>query len=373
MWATKRAFLILKGSSLSSSQKKKDRIWKNILYTRSLIPPPKEKPLPNVDKWQYYRRIAKKQLSIRAQLRLEWIIFYHTVGKKNISYTAEQFGISRVILHKWLKRFNEKYLASLEECSRKPHIIRDWTITSEEEKAIVQLRSMFIELGRDKLQVLYQTQYGKDISQWKIARIIRKHRLYPKPLKYKRYKQRAKGAQERLRIHRLREEIKAMKEYGSLWHMDTIIHPWYGDRRYIFTALEECTRIGFALVSTQYTSFYTTAFLKRLFAFSQGRIKMLHTDNGAEFQGVFEQTCKIMGIQQIYSRPHTPKDNAKLERFNRTLQREWLDFSVVGLARIEEANKDLAAWLERYNKVRPHAAIGYKTPMQYMEELTYQL
>lgn len=37
------------------------------------------------------------------------------------------------------------------------------------------------------------------------------------------------------------------------------------------------------------------------------------------------------------SRPHTPKDNPCLEKFNHTVQREWLGFSVIGLDNMQEA------------------------------------
>jgi transposase InsO family protein len=64
-----------------------------------------------------------------------------------------------------------------------------------------------------------------------------------------------------------------------------------------------------------------------------------------------------LGIQQVFSRPHTPKDNPALEKFNHTVQREWLDFSAIGLDDIDEANSDLTEWLIKYNSIRPHQAL----------------
>jgi transposase InsO family protein len=75
---------------------------------------------------------------------------------------------------------------------------------------------------------------------------------------------------------------------------------------------------------------------------------------------------ELRNYPSLFSSTHTKR--YKLERFNRTVQKEWLDYSIVGLDILEEANNDLTAWLEIYNNVRLHAALGYKTPLQYMEE-----
>lgn len=76
------------------------------------------------DKWILLRKLGRDKLSLTAQLKLEWIIFYSTVGNHNAKLTANQFSISRKTLHKWLKRFNETNLRSLEEQTRKPKKLR---------------------------------------------------------------------------------------------------------------------------------------------------------------------------------------------------------------------------------------------------------
>src|SRR5258708_28990639 len=87
----------------------------------------------------------------------------------------------------------------------------------------------------------------------------------------------------------------------------------------------------------------------------------MHSDNGSEFAGDFERTCAQLHITQIYSRPHTPKDNPALERFNNTIQKEWVDFSEVGLDNILDANHALTTWLIKYNSYRPHESLDYRS------------
>ena len=94
-------------------------------------------------------------------------------------------------------------------------------------------------------------------------------------------------------------------------------------------------------------------------------IQYIGSDNGSEFEGSFSEACGDLNVTQIYSRPHTPKDNPALERFNWTIQDEWLSLSETGLDDIERANKDLTNWLIEYTNVRPHQTLDYQTPLAY--------
>lgn len=180
--------------------------------------------------------------------------------------------------------------------------------------------------------------------------------------------QRKQKSKVKIRIHEVKDTIKTIKKFGFLWHIDAIIIWWYGTRRIIFTALEDKTKIAYARVYTTNTASYSQDFLKRLMHLVEGRVTIMHSDNGSEFAGDFEKACTQLNITQIYSRPHTPKDNPALERFNNTIQREWLDFSEVGLDDILDANHDLTTWLVKYNSYRPHESLDYLTPLEYAQQ-----
>ena len=320
------------------------------------------------EKWVLLRKLGKEILSQEAQQKLEWIIFYYTLGNEEKTTTAAYFGITRKTLHKWFSRFDEKHLTTLEEQSRTPRRTRGWEVTREEEANILLLRKKNMEFGKKKLKVLYKKEYGKTLSTWKIERVIRKHKLYPDPIAHtKRVEKRGK-LKPKVRIHEIKDAIKQVREFGFLWHIDAIIIWWYGQRRIIFTALEDKTKIAYARVYGSNTSGYAEDFLKRLMYLVEGKVELMHSDNGSEFAGAFEKACETLGIMQIYSRPHTPKDNPALERFNKTIQEEWLAYSVVGLDDIQEANNDLAPWLIKYNSYRPHETLAYLTPLEYAQE-----
>ncbi|MGH2611823.1 MAG: integrase core domain-containing protein [Rhabdochlamydiaceae bacterium] len=326
------------------------------------------RPVATKTNWNYLRIRGKKHLSFDAQLKLEWMIFYHTVGNHKATATALHFGITRKTFHKWLARFKQEDIFTLEEQSRAPERKRHREITREEEHNIILLRRKNMELGKKKLKVLYKKEYGEDITTWKIECVIRARKLYPDPKKHKIRHQKRQKAKLKVRMHEVKDTIKGIQEFGFLWHIDAIIIWWYGQRRIIFTALEDKTKIAYARVYTTNTSSYSHDFLKRLMYLVEGKVAIMHSDNGSEFAGNFEKACEQLHILQIYSRPHTPKDNPALERFNNTIQREWLDFSEVGLDEIQEANEDLTTWLIKYNSYRPHASLDYLTPLEYAQQ-----
>ena len=309
--------------------------------------------------WRYWAE--RLGLSTGARLRLEWMIFYFTVGRKKGAVTARHFGIARQIFVKWKKRFKPNDLTSLEDRSKTPLNRRKWTVTAEEEANVISVRKKHMKWGKEKLRREYRRIYAGDISTNKIQKIINRHNLFPDPQDRKTRLKRRIKRRNKTYIHTFEKK----KELGFLWHTDAIIIWWYGARRIIFTAIEEVTRIGYARVYTTNSSTNARDFLKRLLYLANGEVKNIHHDNGSEFYGQFEKACEEMDIKQIFSRARTPKDNSALERFNRTVQEEWLSQSYYGLDDIFLANKDLTEWLVEYNNVRPHQSLDYLTPIEY--------
>ena len=325
-----------------------------------------QKELPTIDPWQYARERGKGLLSKDGQLKLEWIIFYHTVGKKNAIKTAIHFGINPKTLHKWKKRFNERDLTSLEEQSRAPNKTRTREISVLQRVRIRTLRREHIRWGKMKLQERYVLLFGEYISSWKIQKVIEEEHLYFNKAEHKRQQRRRKQAQKhkKQRIHTLLREKKA----HFLWHVDTVIFTLSdGGYRYLLTAIDDSSKLAYARLYTTHSSKQAADFLKRLHYVTEGEIINLHHDNGSEFQKDFESACKELSLPQWYSRVKTPTDNAVLERFNRTIQEEFVDLIDIDLEDIHEVNRRLTDWLIEYNSIRPHQALDYKTPLSYID------
>ena len=327
------------------------------------------KPIHIPGKWELIRSVGKNSLSEKAQLKLEWIIFYHTAGKQNATDTALHFGITRKTVHKWLSRFKEEDLSSLEEKSRAPDNIRQKEISFIQERRITELRIKHLRWGKMKLQRLYQKVHHEKISSWKIQKVIEGKKLYFDMTEVERRKKRRKQAQKYKK--KKITEFKKKKIQNHLWHVDTIVFTLTeGGYRYLLTAIDEITKLAYARLYATHSSKQATDFLKRLTYLTEGVIMNLHHDNGSEFEKDFKIACCELKLPQWYSRPHTPKDNPVLERFNRTIQEEFVEMIDIGLENIPLFNNKLLDWLIEYNNVRPHEALDYLTPLEYIEQTT---
>jgi transposase InsO family protein len=103
---------------------------------------------------------------------------------------------------------------------------------------------------------------------------------------------------------------------------------------------------------------------KRYILLLDGKIENVQTDNGSEFHRHFDEACHALRLEHYWSRAKMPKDNAVNERFNRTLQDEFLSF---GNATTDTVvfNRNLTEWLIEYSFRRPHQALGYLPPINF--------
>jgi hypothetical protein len=112
---------------------------------------------------------------------------------------------------------------------------------------------------------------------------------------------------------------------------------------------------------------YTSAALNAALSLLPQKPEGLLSDNGSEFESSFAKTLEAHGIERWYTYPKTPKMNAHVERFNRTIQESFVDYHedllFTDLARF---NQKLADWLLFYNTQRPHHRLGQRTPLSFL-------
>ena len=241
---------------------------------------------------------------------------------------------------------------------------RQWEVTLTEESRIKVLRQAHLHYGKKKLKKLYCNEYGETISTWKIERVIRKHDLYPNPIQQERNRRKLQNQTKKNRIQKL-----AIKdEIFFLFHLDTIVIYWGSLKRYILTACDHTGKIGYARMYTTKSGRSAKDFLYRLHYLIDAPIANIQTDNGSEFYAEFEEAIITLEATHWFSRSYTPKDNAIVERFNQTLQYEWLNDGHF-TSNITKFNQALTSWLEEYNFHRPHETLDYLTPIKYYMDI----
>jgi len=328
------------------------------------------KPFKLLDKYERWRRVAKIfKISKDARLRLDWIIYYYD-GHSAVQ-TARHFGMARKTFYKWFGEFDKDNIYSLrrlEDKSRAPKKTRESEITPLEEQRIIELRKEHIRYGKMKLKRMYFDLYRQEISSWKIQRVIQEKNLYFNPVKTAKIKRKRQKSQQKKRITELQRIPWFKKRSGYIICLDVIVVYWNNLKRYIFTAIDKYGKVAFARMYKSKSTINGRDFLYRLDFLLDHQVPRVGHDNGSEFKKYFEQTCQKLKIDQYWSRPRTPKDNPESERFNRTLEEEFL---VLGNFSSEPKifNRKLTEWLIEYNFKRPHQALGYKTPIEFSKVL----
>ena len=306
---------------------------------------------------EFFDTFDRPPLSVEAKRRFQWID-YNKRGH-NISLTCRHFNIPRKTFYIWLKRYNEAGVAGLEDLDHTPKRKRQRKCTPVQEERIVALRTKYIRYGKEKLANIYMREYGESITSWQIQKIIEKYKMYYNPKKTARIASKRKKSINKKRITELRKKPQT----GFLVCIDTVVIYWNSMKRYIFTAVDHYSKLAFARMYTTKSSKNAKDFLLRLDHLMDGDIKNINRDNGSEFKGEFDKALGELQIAGYFSRVKTPKDNAVNERFNRTIQEEFVDLGNFS-SDPEVFNKRLLEWLIEYNFNRPHQTLGYKTPIE---------
>jgi len=95
---------------------------------------------------------------------------------------------------------------------------------------------------------------------------------------------------------------------------------------------------------------------------------VFHTDQGSEYTATaFRQACERLGVAQSMGRPGSALDNAVIESWHSTLEFELR--SLHEFRTRAQARAEVAAWIEDYNTVRRHSALGMRSPAAYEQSL----
>jgi putative transposase len=310
-------------------------------------------------------RLARlREVSREARLRLQWMDYYEGHGR-NAALTCRRFGISRQTFYRWRRRYRPWDLTTLESRSHRPRGLRQPTWSPELAQAALEFREQYPRWGKDKLVVLLHRQ-GWQVSTSMVGRILRRLKdrgVLREPV--------PNGISARRRAWCRPYAIRKPKGYevkepGDLVQVDTLdVRPLPGVALKHFTARDVVCRWDLVEVRSRATAATATGFLESLLARMPFPVQALQVDGGSEFQAPFEETCQKRGIRLFVLPPRSPKLNGCVERAQRTHTEEFYEV-YDGDLEITTLNGALHRWERVYNHVRPHQALGYLTPYQFI-------
>ena len=89
------------------------------------------------------------------------------------------------------------------------------------------------------------------------------------------------------------------------------------------------------------------------------------SDNGPQFVAKdFKEFIRLSGMTHVRITPYYPQSNGKIERWHQTLKGDAL--RPAQPATLEAARRIVARFVEHYNRVRLHSALGYIAPLAFM-------
>jgi transposase InsO family protein len=304
------------------------------------------------------------------------ILVQRVLSGRPISHVAKEMGVSRQCAHRWVSRFRRLGSAGLLDRSSR-HRSHPAAIPAATATRLLELRRTE-RLGRDELA----RRVG--VSPSTASRIIARaglpalHELDPVTGIRIRTSRRTGHRYEREQpgdlIHIDVKKLGRIPDGGG-WRLDgpdTIDHNKGRVKSKklgmdcVHVAIDDHSRLAFARILPDEQGPTCAAFLAEAAAFfaSHGiEVREVMTDNAWNYTHSrdFRAALAVLGAKHILTRPHSPWQNGKAERFNRTLQEGW------AYRRPFTSNQDrlnaLAPWLDHYNYARPHTACGGQPPI----------
>lgn len=269
-----------------------------------------------------------------------------------------KYGVSEKTGHKWKNRFLQYGFTGLNNQSKAPenmpHQLDEDTIIH-----LIKLRMAHPTWGAKKLAVLYAKAYPeRDMpSASSIYRVLGKAGLI--------HRRRIRTVKPD--VSRLRNRIPA-NEPNDVWTVDF--------KGYWFSGGEQCLPLTVRDLASKYildihlmqsgSADAVRAVFEEIFC-KYGLPKVIRSDNGIPFATTFSALGLTRlsawwvynGILPDRTDPGCPTQNGSHERMHADLSREIQGKIPGGIAANQQA---IDFWVEEYNHVRPHEALGMRTP-----------
>jgi transposase InsO family protein len=157
------------------------------------------------------------------------------------------------------------------------------------------------------------------------------------------------------------------------WHMDISYINIQGTFYYLCSVLDGFSRYLVAWdLRESMTEQHVEIVLQRAHErFPEARPRII-SDNGPQFIAKdFKQFVRLNGMTHVRTSPYYPQSNGKLERWHQSAKTECIRPQTP--QSLEDALRIVTKYVEHYNTVRLHSAIGYVTPQDKLEGRSEQI
>ena len=279
------------------------------------------------------------------------------------AHVAEQLGISRATAYKWVRRYRTEGEAGLLDRSSRPHR-SPRRLPETAETAILAARAEW-RYGPDRLGPLLglpPSTVHRVLHRRGMSRLRDADRVTAAPVRYVACHPGALLHQDHKKLGRIPDggghrvlgwnhESRGNRAKVGYEHFEVVIDD--ASRYVVVTPVPDETAASAALGLERAAAEFARLGI---------RIERVLTDNGAGYRSnAYRDQIDDLGARHKRTRPWRPQTNGKAERVIQTLLREWA-YGRPYLTNQERADA-LPAFVDFYNRRRPHTALGGRSPL----------
>lgn len=294
--------------------------------------------------------------------------------KYGVTKAAVKFGECRRTVYRWRERYDGS-LKSLKDKSRRPHYHPNQH-TEEELKMIKNYKNNNKETGLVVLWVkLREAGYTRTIQGLYYA--LQRLGIYEKTPSKKKESEPSEWITGTYPGEKVQVDVKNVPKVCMSPELQE-----KGEKYYQYTAIDEYTRLRYIWYTNAHDTYASSEFVKRLVKYFPFKIKTIQTDNGFEFTNrlswnafmkdkktMFESTLEELGIEYKVIKPHTPKQNGRVERSHRKDQERFYYKRV--FCSLEDLRNRGADWRKEYNNF-PMRPLGWLSPREFLKKYKSQ-
>lgn len=249
-------------------------------------------------------------------------------------------GIARGKLYDWRKRYGKAN-------EHNALVPRDHWLDDDERQRIIEFHGQFPLEGYRRLTFMMLDRDVVAVSPATTYRVLSAAGLLDRW--NKKPSRKGTGFVQPLRPH-------------QHWHVDIAYLNLAGTFYYLFSILDGASR---AIVHWEIRDRMTERDVECILQVARERFPeekpRIISDNGPQFVARdFKEYIRISGMTHVRTSPYYPQSNGKLERFHKTIKGDAI--RPAAPASLEAAHTVVARYVEHYNAVRLHSAIGYIAP-----------
>ena len=298
--------------------------------------------------------------------------------KYGVTKAAIKFGECRRTIYRWRERYDGS-LKSLKDKSRRP-LYHPNQHTEEEIKLIKDYKRNNKDTGLVVLWIkLQEAGYTRTVQG--LYHVLQRLGIYKKVPSKKKESEPVEWETGRYPGEKVQVDVKFVPTKCLSTELQKM-----EERYYQYTGIDEYTRIRYTWFTNEHSTYMSSEFAKKMVKYFKEqydiKIKTIQTDNGFEFTNrlswnsflknkktMFENTLKKLGIEYRVIKPHTPKQNGRVERSHRKDQERFYYKRV--FCSLEDLRNRGADWRKEYNNF-PMRPLGWLSPNEFLKKYKSQ-